>query len=229
MRRFPALCGTVLLVLVCTSGFLFGKPPTHQHRQTTSRPTQSFQTRFESSNAGNWGGGKKSFGKKKKSGKPKPSKKSGKKKHKKHKHHHKKHHKKKGSQDGGDMPDDGGDGGGDAGGGDAGGGDAGGGGPGGGDERDADDPEVASGRGLLITDLDDDGPAATAGLDVDDTILSVNGVRVQSVEELRAALKNVDRPVKLVYISDDTGDTEDVMVRPKRGRIGVTMDEIELE
>jgi hypothetical protein len=173
---------------------------------------------------GNWGGGKKTFGKKKKNGKPKPSKKSGKKKHKKHKHHHRKHHKKHGSQDEGDMPDDGGDGGGDAGGGDAGGGS-----PSGGDEPDSDDPEVAGGRGLLITDLEDDGPAATAGLDVDDTILSVNGARVQSVEELRAALKSVNRPVKLVYISDDTGDTEFVMVTPNHGRIGVTMDEVELE
>jgi len=218
MRRFPALCGMVLLVLVCTSGFLFGKPPGHQHRHSTSPPTRSSQTSFESDMVGNWGGGKKSVGNKKKSGKPKPSKKSGKKKHKKHKHHHKKHHKKHGSQDEGDMPDAGGDGGGDAGGGDV-----------GGDEPDGDDSEVAGGRGLLITDLEDDGPAATAGLDVDDTILSVNGVRVQSVEELRAALKNVGGPVKLVYISDDTDDTEDVMVTPRRGRIGVTMDEVELE
>jgi hypothetical protein len=236
MQRFLALCGVGVLVVVLLAGTGFGKPPGHQHKPSHSTPTQtprttSPKTTFSSGTGGNTNGGSKTFVKKKKPGKPKPGKKTGgKKKNKKHKKHHKKHHKRHKKDSSGTGGDDGG--GDDAGGGDTGGGDAGGDGDdanGGSGTDDANDPEVAGQRGLLITDLEEDGPAAVAGLDVDDTILSVNGTRVQTVEGLRAALRNVNGPVNVVYISDDTGNTEDVKVVARNGRIGVTMDEVELQ
>jgi C-terminal processing protease CtpA/Prc len=94
---------------------------------------------------------------------------------------------------------------------------------------DANDPEVVGDKGLLITNLEDGGPAMVAGLDVDDTILSVNGVRVQSVAELQAVLKKATGPVEVVFISDDSGDVMEVDVTPKNSSLGVTTEVVELE
>ena len=151
--------------------------------------------------------------KKQKTGKPKPSKKTGnKKKNQKHTKHHNKHYPKYFFQEGVERLEGGGAGAVEV--------------P---EPDEDDDPVVEGGRGLLITDLEEDGPAAAAGLDVDDTILSVNGVRVESVEALRGALKNVKGPVEVVFISDDSGETETVTVKPHRGRLGITMEEVDLE
>jgi membrane-associated protease RseP (regulator of RpoE activity) len=222
MYRSLSLGGVGLLVLALTSGVVFGKPPGHDRpSQMPARQHSHSRSPGSMSHANN--GGKKAVAKNKKPGKPKPAKKTGNKKKndnrkKYHKKHHKKHHKRSGP--GGDLPDVsdliGGAGSDDVGG------------PDGRDGDDGDDPEVEGTYGLLITDLDDDGPAAAAGLDVDDTILSVNGIRVQSAEQLRAAFKNAKGRVEVVYISDDTGEVEEVMVTPRNGRIGITMDEVEV-
>jgi len=113
------------------------------------------------------------------------------------------------------------------GGGDTGGSDAGGGGDG--PDGPAVEPGLRTGKGLLVTDIDEDGPAAVAGLDVDDTILSVNGVRVQSVEGLRAVVEKATGPVSVVFLSDDTGDVEEADVTPRNGRLGITMDVVILD
>jgi predicted metalloprotease with PDZ domain len=93
----------------------------------------------------------------------------------------------------------------------------------------ADDPEVDGDFGLLIVDLLDGGPAMEAGLDIDDTILSINGVRVQSLADVKKALKDVKWQIVIVFISDDSGDVEEVDVTLKDGKLGLTLEVVELE
>jgi membrane-associated protease RseP (regulator of RpoE activity) len=227
MHRPLSVGGVGLLVLVLTAGLAFGNTqPQPAPLKTPAR--QASPASFVSANGG------KKFVNKKKAGKTKPGKKTGKKKKNKHKKHHKKHHHKKHHKHHkGDKDDQGGaeggadDGGGDESGGDMGGGDAGGGGDG--PDGPAVEPALQAGKGLLITDLDADGPAAVAGLDVDDTILSVNGVRVQSVEGLRAVVEKATGPVTVVFLSDDTGDVEEADVTPRKGRLGITMDVVAVD
>jgi hypothetical protein len=220
MNRSLSLGGVGLLVLVFTAGMAFGHPPHH----TPVRPAHTpVQPNYQKPPSFYMDGGKKDIGtkdvvqkdvikkdvvkkdvvKNNKTGKKKVEKKSGKvkknKKHKKHKKHHK--HRPKAWADGDDDSADGG-------------------------TDDGDDPEVESGTGLQITDLDETGPAMEAGLDVDDTILSVNGVRVKSVLELRAVVEKATGPVRVVFLSDDTGNVEEVDITPKKGRLGITMEEV---
>jgi membrane-associated protease RseP (regulator of RpoE activity) len=236
MQRSLSLGGVAVLIVALMTGLTFGNTPAPTRSLTSAGPASS--SSFTSIKGGKKGGNKKSIGKKRKPGKPKPGKKTGnKKKNKKKKHHknhhHKKHKKHKKHKDDGDDGDEGGSGGdvggGDMGGGDVGGGDVGGGDPSGPEIPDAVEPALRAGHALLITDLEPDGPAATAGLDVDDTILSVNGVRVQSVEELRAVVEKATGPVSVVYISDDTGDVEDADIVPLKGRLGITMDVVTVD
>jgi membrane-associated protease RseP (regulator of RpoE activity) len=187
--------------LILTAGMTFGHPPHHVQPRP---PVQH----FDKSPSYNRGGGTKEIekfdGGKKKTDKKKVGTKSGNpKKNKKHTKHRKRHHRHGKNSTGGDddSDDDGAD-------------------------DSADDPEVASGTGLQIIDLADAGPGAKAGLDVDDTILSVNGVRVQSVEELRAVVEKAKGVVTVVFISDNTGDVEEADVTPKHGRLGLTMIEV---
>ncbi len=214
MKRSLILGGVSLLALVLTAGVSFGEP---QKPTKPTKPTTPTTKTTNPSNGGTgttgmdtpstMGTGDKTGMKDKKTGKKKPHHKSGKHKHKHHhKNHHHKHHKHHhvafvaGGTDGGAVGAD-----------------------------DEDDPEIEGDFGLLITDIDEAGPAAEAGLDVDDTILSVNGVRVQTVEELRTALKNVTGPITVVYISDDTEDVEEVEVTVKDGKMGITMEVVKLD
>jgi membrane-associated protease RseP (regulator of RpoE activity) len=94
---------------------------------------------------------------------------------------------------------------------------------------DEDDGEIEGDFGLIITDLDEDGPAAEAGLDIDDTIISINGVRVQTLEQMNTALKNIKGTVVIVYISDESEEVEEEDITPKAGKIGATLEVVELE
>jgi membrane-associated protease RseP (regulator of RpoE activity) len=228
MKRSLGLFGVGLLALVLTASLVFGGVRS-QHAASTNG---SAKTSFVSAKSG-----------KKKGGKKKPGKKSGKKKHKHHHRHHRKHHHRHHDHDRDrdrdrdhdrdrDYDRD--------------------------YDRDWDhvslialpvnglsgqavgttnvlvaddkpDAEVDGDKGLLITEVVDGGPAEEAGLDVDDTILSVNGVRVQSVEELNAAVKKATGAVVVVFISDDSGDVEEVDITPKNGKLGLSTEVVELE
>ncbi|MFN7914755.1 MAG: DegQ family serine endoprotease [Vicinamibacterales bacterium] len=86
-------------------------------------------------------------------------------------------------------------------------------------------PELASraglgknARGVVVEDVDPDGRAADAGIQAGDIILEVNRQPVQSVEELRAAVrKSVDRPTLLLVHRSADGDGRDIFitVRPQ--------------
>jgi serine protease Do len=71
-------------------------------------------------------------------------------------------------------------------------------------------------RGVVVQDVDPAGRAADAGLQVGDVIEEVNRQQVQSVEDLRAALrKSPDRPVLLLVNRE--GSSRFVTVRPNNG------------
>src|SRR5215467_4536339 len=71
-------------------------------------------------------------------------------------------------------------------------------------------------KGLVITEVNPDSRAADAGLQEGDVILEVNRQAVQSVDELRAAVrKTTDRPVLLLV--EREGRTQFVTVRPNNG------------
>jgi len=71
-------------------------------------------------------------------------------------------------------------------------------------------------QGLVITDVDPDGRAADAGLQAGDVIQEVNRKPVDSVDDLRAAVRTKsDRPVLLLV--EREGHTRYVTVRPSQG------------
>ena len=71
-------------------------------------------------------------------------------------------------------------------------------------------------RGVVVRDVDPDGRAADAGIEAGDVIEEVNRQPVQSVEDLRAALrKSTDRPVLLLV--NRQGNGRFVTVRPNNG------------
>jgi len=84
-------------------------------------------------------------------------------------------------------------------------------------------PELASryklprdAHGIVVQDVDLDGRAADAGIQAGDVIEEVNRQPVQSVDDLRAALrKSTDRPVLLLVNRE--GSSRFVTVRPNAG------------
>jgi len=62
--------------------------------------------------------------------------------------------------------------------------------------------QVAGGQGLLVEDVAD-GPAARAGIEPGDVILSANGERVGSVEQLRSQLGRSDKRIALLIQRGD--------------------------
>jgi serine protease Do len=71
-------------------------------------------------------------------------------------------------------------------------------------------------EGLVVTEVDPSGPAAEAGLQQGDLIEQANRQPVRSVEDLRAAIRNVgDRPLLLLVTRGNEGSLF-VTVRPKK-------------
>jgi serine protease Do len=71
-------------------------------------------------------------------------------------------------------------------------------------------------KGVVVEEVNPDGRAADAGLQPGDVIAQVNRHPVQSVEELRAAVKNGgDKPVLLLV--NRKGTEIFVTVRPANG------------
>jgi S1-C subfamily serine protease len=71
-------------------------------------------------------------------------------------------------------------------------------------------------KGLLIQDVNPDGRAADAGLQAGDIIEQVNRHAVQTVEELRAAVKDAGEKPVLLLINRHGADIF-VTVRPDNG------------
>jgi S1-C subfamily serine protease len=76
--------------------------------------------------------------------------------------------------------------------------------------------------GVLLRAVTRGAAAEQAGLRAGDVILSFDGVRTRTFEELQDAVQQADGPVKVVFINGENGETEYLTVEPEEGLIGVT-------
>lgn len=79
--------------------------------------------------------------------------------------------------------------------------------------------DMEEGKGVTVKDVDEDSPAAKAGLKDGDVITQVNGKDVAGVEELRDAIKDVKEgeSIKFSYKRDGKNQTAEIKI-PKRLR-----------
>jgi len=83
-------------------------------------------------------------------------------------------------------------------------------------------PELLPQRGLIeITWVQPNGPAYRAGLEIGDRIVEVNGMAVQTLPALRAALLSAGYSARLTVLNRRTGNYLSVYVYPIDGRIGI--------
>ena len=77
--------------------------------------------------------------------------------------------------------------------------------------------DVEEGKGVTVKDVDENSPAAKAGMKDGDIITSVNGKDVAGVDELRSAIKDLKEgeTVQFSYKRDGKSQTADVKI-PKR-------------
>ncbi|MDB5246266.1 MAG: hypothetical protein JWQ40_660 [Segetibacter sp.] len=77
--------------------------------------------------------------------------------------------------------------------------------------------DVEAGKGVTVKDVDDDSPAAKAGIKEGDVITQVNGKDVAGVDELRNEIRDVKEgdTVKFTYKRDGKTDTSEIKI-PKR-------------
>jgi hypothetical protein len=91
----------------------------------------------------------------------------------------------------------------------------------GGDQYEGAPAPVPVEYGVLLTDVAR-GPAARAGLQPDDIILSFNGQATPSYEALADAVQQSGSEADVYYINADTGARETVTLTGVNGRIGVS-------
>jgi serine protease Do len=72
--------------------------------------------------------------------------------------------------------------------------------------------DVEEGKGVKILDVDDDTPAAKAGLKKDDVISGLNGKSIDSVDELQSALKEMKEgdSFKVTYKRNGQSQTAEI-------------------
>jgi membrane-associated protease RseP (regulator of RpoE activity) len=85
-----------------------------------------------------------------------------------------------------------------------------------------DDAQPAAAElGVRIIKVFPDWPAAQNDLRVGDIIVSVNGQRVQTADQLTAAIAGVNGPVELVFFNGETQQLEKMPITPLRGKLGI--------
>jgi len=77
--------------------------------------------------------------------------------------------------------------------------------------------DVEDGKGVTVKDVDEDSPAAKAGIKEGDVITQVNGKEIAGVDELRNEIKDVKEgdAVKFTYKRGNKTQTADLKI-PKR-------------
>ncbi len=91
-------------------------------------------------------------------------------------------------------------------------------------------PVTPSEMGILITELKPDGTAKAAGLRQGDVILSVDGKRIQSFEELRAALSVENKKqAKVEFIDGSNNQIDSKEVAIVDSKMGITIEEVPLK
>jgi S1-C subfamily serine protease len=92
------------------------------------------------------------------------------------------------------------------------------------------DPVILHKRiGLQVTLVAEEGGAARAGIAVGDIILTIGGERVESFDEMVAAVTRAGGPVEVVVARAETLETEKVVVMPIAGRLGTAVEPIEIQ
>ncbi len=77
--------------------------------------------------------------------------------------------------------------------------------------------DLAEGKGVKVLDVDDDTPAAKAGLQKEDIITEINGKPISSVDELRDSLKDRKEGDKVSIVFQRDGKTQSATIQfPKR-------------
>jgi hypothetical protein len=74
-----------------------------------------------------------------------------------------------------------------------------------------------------------DGPAARAGLQPGDVILSIGGVPTPTAEVLGGVLQQATGAVEVVVLRNATGERESVVLTPEDGRIGVFSESVRVD
>jgi regulator of sigma E protease len=82
--------------------------------------------------------------------------------------------------------------------------------------------------GVEITHMED-GPAAEKGLLAGDIILNFNGTPTPSFEDLRDAVARSNGRAVALVLNGETGDRELVTLFPVEGRIGVTVEPVQVQ
>ena len=80
--------------------------------------------------------------------------------------------------------------------------------------------------GMKILEVAPDGAAAEASLQANDIIMNVGDRRVQSFEELTAALAAADGPVELVFINGENNQLEKLTISPVKGKVGIATEAV---
>jgi membrane-associated protease RseP (regulator of RpoE activity) len=99
----------------------------------------------------------------------------------------------------------------------------------GGSDVDPDPPVEAKQFGLQVTFLAEGGGAARAGIAVGDILISIGGERVQSFDEMVAAVAKADGPVEAIVARAETLEAEKLVLVPVGGKCGVAVEPVEIQ
>lgn len=92
------------------------------------------------------------------------------------------------------------------------------------------EPATPSEMGLLITELNAQGTAKAAGLRQGDVILTVDGKRIQTFEELRVLLTAAGKKqANVEFLDGSNGQIEKKDVAVVDGKMGITIEEVPLK
>ena len=82
--------------------------------------------------------------------------------------------------------------------------------------------------GMKVTQVAPAGAAAKANLRAGDIILTANGKRTQSFDDLTAALAGQNEPIDIVMINGENNKLEKLRIVPANGKIGVATESVVL-
>jgi S1-C subfamily serine protease len=100
--------------------------------------------------------------------------------------------------------------------------------PAGGSDIDDSTPPATE-YGLAISRVLDGSAAAKAGLRAGDILLSIGADRVQSFDEMVAALAKAAGNVDVIFVNGESGQTERMPVTPAGGKLGVAVEPVPLD
>lgn len=95
-----------------------------------------------------------------------------------------------------------------------------------GDEGDDPAMDAELEYGMEIIDMEEDGPAANAGLQVGDIITAINGMATPDFDSLRVALEACGSQGTFDFINAENGEPEQIDVSVDETRIGASVEQV---